>query len=62
MVAELVHLDLLDYGGKRLHLTPKGKAWATDLVASSKHVAHASRRRFRSFTDYHPKEWWPDGK
>jgi hypothetical protein len=43
-------------------LTGRGVAWATELASAAINARDHTPRSFKSFLDYRPTEWWPDGK
>lgn len=62
ILQDLADYDMVSPADDRWVLTGRGVAWATELASAAINARDHTPRSFKSFLDYRPTEWWPDGK
>lgn len=62
LLSELEANGMVSKKGEHWSLSPQGRSWASDLAGNILHAKTDHRKAFKSFLDYRPTEWWPNGK
>lgn len=62
LLSELEEIGMVSGQDGRWSLSQQGRSWASDLAGNILHAKSDHKKAFRSFLDYQPSEWWPNGK